>query len=836
MSSSKKKSRAPQPQKQKAVSEPPTNVGIAPVLEEKTGTGTTIAVKRPLFKPSSTILIMAGVLVLALAVRLLPLLYCIKDGRVMFYEFDPYYHMRMIMYSVAHFPSTSIFDSYVDYPNGYFIGWPPLFDLTAAAASLVVGLGHPDQFTVEIVSSAMPVILGLLGIVATFYLVRDAMGEKAALIASLVMAILPATVARTIFGYVDHHVLEILLSVTMYLLFLRSVTRGKAQGLSIKSIKAGKEPVIYAALAGFAIGAAVFAWDGAPIFISLLLLYAFVQYVYDAYRGESSEYLTIAGFTASLVALVIVAPFAATGYHGQHMEISAIYISWFHIIMLASSAVIFLAMGLLSSGLRKKAPWYAFPAIVIVAGGLLTVAAKVALPQMFANLEAGISFLMGSSEVLASISEVRPLFINAGEFSLWTAWIFLTTAVLIAVPGFILYILAVRKRKFASTEIFLILWTIIITAMALMQARFVYLLGINIAIFTGYGAYSALKAAGLDRFVETARGKKDDKKHSRHLHMPWALATVAAIITLLLVPSVYYSYALAAEPMSQTFDWNDAAQWIKQNTPQTSNVYSAGIGTSPEYSVMTWWDYGNYILYEAERPAVANNFQTGISDAANFFIAQNESAADAIMDKRNARYVVVDFRMGPLNAGIPGGIFENMPDLAGDNASSYFMSYRMLDPSVSGTMAFTDGNDKYYSTIYSRMFNDHGCGGRDKLGNITSGLQHYRMIYANSGTDPTIVFEKVPGAIIKGKAVPGANVKLSLNLSIGQSNLTYYSYATADQAGDYQFTVPYKTDDTSSPVKTAPSYTITAGNSMTEVQVSADAVTGGETMSAGGLR
>jgi DNA topoisomerase-1 len=38
-------------------------------------------------------------------------------------------------------------------------------------------------------------------------------------------------------------------------------------------------------------------------------------------------------------------------------------------------------------------------------------------------------------------------------------------------------------------------------------------------------------------------------------------------------------------------------------------------------------------------------------------------------------------------------------------------------------------------------------GGRDHLGNLTNGLQHYRLLYLSNGSDPVLVFEKVKGAI-----------------------------------------------------------------------------------------
>lgn len=41
------------------------------------------------------------------------------------------------------------------------------------------------------------------------------------------------------------------------------------------------------------------------------------------------------------------------------------------------------------------------------------------------------------------------------------------------------------------------------------------------------------------------------------------------------------------------------------------------------------------------------------------------------MDKRNARYVMVDYRMGSPASGVHNGIFENMAYLTGEDPMSY---------------------------------------------------------------------------------------------------------------------------------------------------------------------
>ncbi len=248
---------------------------------------------------------------------------------------------------------------------------------------------------------------------------------------------------------------------------------------------------------------------------------------------------------------------------------------------------------------------------------------------------------------------------------------------------------------------------------------------------------------------------------------------------------------------------------------------------------MSWWDYGNYILYRAERPAVANNFQTGISDAANFFIAQDEAAANAVMDKRNARYVMLDYRLGSPWAGVTYGVFENMPYLAGDDVASYHATYVL--PETYGSQQMVDGSGKYYGSMYSRLYDGDGLGGRDPLGHNAPALQRYRLLYTSGGNDPVKVFEYVKGASITGTASPNAVVKARLNVTLDDGEHTYDASTIAGADGSYTLIVPYPTSATVGPTRTGAAYALSSGASTAEVQVPAAAVDNGEAVAGGKL-
>jgi len=233
---------------------------------------------------------------------------------------------------------------------------------------------------------------------------------------------------------------------------------------------------------------------------------------------------------------------------------------------------------------------------------------------------------------------------------------------------------------------------------------------------------------------------------------------------------------------------------------------------------------GDYHLhrYRAERPARANNFQTGIDAAADFFILGDESRANAIMDKNNLKYVMLDYRMGSPWAGVRYGIFEDMAYLAGDDPMMYH------DNVTSNTTL--PANDNYFNSMYSRLYYCGGCGG-NVSGRDIRPLEHYRLLYVTNGLDPVKVFEYVEGATITGRADPGSTVEIRLNIATIYGQGAYRNDTVASPDGRYSFTVPYHTSSDLF-VKTDAAYQIAGGSVSTSVAVPESAVLDGATIEA----
>jgi dolichyl-diphosphooligosaccharide--protein glycosyltransferase len=246
------------------------------------------------------------------------------------------------------------------------------------------------------------------------------------------------------------------------------------------------------------------------------------------------------------------------------------------------------------------------------------------------------------------------------------------------------------------------------------------------------------------------------------------------ILAVIVIPNISGSYISSQEPPRPSIDWYDSLIWLKENTMDTG-----------QYGIMAMWDYGNWILYISKRPVVANNFQIGAIDAVEFLLSDNETKANAIMDKRKAKYVIVDRRTG-LNRFIQGdkivltGTFFSLVDLVDGNISAYLDDNNL--PS-----------GKYFLTMYARLHVSDGVG-----------LENYRLIYESDEKiydllgEPASnikIFEYVPGAVVIGNGSPNEEILLLGTIFTNQKRKFEYAQKTkADEKGHFEFRVPYSTD------------------------------------------
>ena len=192
-----------------------------------------------------------------------------------------------------------MFDSYVNYPEGAYCIWPPLFDFFIALLALAAGLGHPSLRLVEMLAAFVPPALGALTLLPVFLIARSLAGPATGILAAFMLAIMPGHVRYSVLGRVDHHVAEALLVACAWWFF--SSAFSAQAGASVKRFL----------LAGLFLGALFLTQSASAVYAAPLFLCVVAQCVTCLDADTASEKARHAALAFALAALMIL-PFAAS--------------------------------------------------------------------------------------------------------------------------------------------------------------------------------------------------------------------------------------------------------------------------------------------------------------------------------------------------------------------------------------------------------------------------------------------------------------------------------------------------------------------------------------------
>ncbi|WP_248896440.1 oligosaccharyl transferase, archaeosortase A system-associated [Haloplanus halobius] len=291
---------------------------------------------------------------------------------------------------------------------------------------------------------------------------------------------------------------------------------------------------------------------------------------------------------------------------------------------------------------------------------------------------------------------------------------------------------AVIQTNYDSEKLLFVVWAAFMTSAAFTQVRFHYYLAPIVAIANAYLLGEILTY--LDLRVPSFDALRDLQGYQ----VLAVLAAAMLIITpVLLVPinvrntgnadfdqsSTAWETAQGTGPGAVT-EWNDSLNWMESNTPAPGTFGGAseemeyyGSYDQPSggdydypagaYGVQSWWDYGHWITVRGERIPNANPFQQGATDAANFLLAPNESAAQSALGERDTeaagtRYVMVDWQM--VNPSSKFGAPVVFYDASNVSASDFYN--RVYASDLRGS--FPVRTQRYYESQMVRLYAYHG--------------------------------------------------------------------------------------------------------------------------------
>ncbi len=756
------------------------------------------------------------VFVVALYLRIqLPYANSIQAGSIVISDFDPYYHLRIGELTIQHFPNVLAFDRYIDYPNGFWIGWPPLYDFLASAYAMVAMTLFHVNYQVGV--ATFPAVLGALAILPIYYITKLVFDWKAGIVAAALLTIIPANLLRSMVGNLNHHVAAEVLFPALLFLFLMLALKGKLTFGNIRSLAltgGDKRNLLYAALAGVSVTAILLTWLGGFLFLGIIGAFAIVQYIIYHVKRQSSDNLTIVSLTMLIISLITLLPVSLMSHFGR--TIDTIHLSLFQPLFLVVLIAIFAIFGSLAyymKGMRRAI----YPLTICALVAAASVGFYLLKPDLAVTVFTGYGFFTQSG-VLQTVAEAQPLF--GTNFQLNTVASYFQVLLFVALIGLAVLVYRVFKKQ-DEAALLLLVWSSFAFVITIVQTRFTFLLSANVAILSGFVIVWI-----MDTLVGNAYGTLLDVHDASALPQLFGreikytqLIGVFLVLLILLLPSISVtaSYAKTAQEISP--DWKESLLWMKNNTPSTSN-YNMSSDQQPEYGVLSWWDYGNWIVFFGHRPAVANNFQTGVSDAAQFFTSQNESDTLSIVQNRSAKYVITDYEIADSY-----GKFQAIALLSGKGVDTFYTTQSYLDENGSVKQQ-TVPNDVYYNTTVVRL---HYLDG--------NGYSHYRLIHESPHSIGTLggteikyvkIFEYVNGTKINVRG--NGNATLSLNVTTNQ-NRTFNYTQSAVVNGTHTFIVPYSTNWTSYGMQTGNAYNVTVGNSTKSIAVSENDVISGKELS-----
>jgi oligosaccharyl transferase (archaeosortase A-associated) len=641
---------------------------------------------------------------------------------------DAYWHIRIVDNLAHNFPHLNSLDPYMLYPGGGGTSIAnPFFDYLLAGIIWVIGLGSPTQHTVDMVAPYFPPVLGALTIIPAYFIGKTLFSRWAGVVAAGLVAILPGEfLGRSILGFTDHHVAETLFSATAVMFLIMAVKNAKKEQMTWSDLRhpnkgAVTKPAIYGLLGGMFLGLYLVSWMGALLFVFIMAGFFLVQFCVDHFRKVPTDYLCLVGVAIFLPALMISLAVR------QDRNTTAVLA-----IALIVPMLLFAASRLMSN--RGLKPLY-YPIAVVGLGlaafGVLYAAAPSLVKPMLDHLEI---FRWNKGTTVAEMVPTLYQRLSTGEleFSLRPLWETYRASILFSSVGLCILAYLVIKRGEPEKVLFII-WTVVILLATLAQRRFNYYLVVNVALLTGYLSWGILRFAGLkeataEPVVESdSRGKvRKSKSKSKSLGDSFRLKpsyayvalTAVAIFSVLYFPTIGQSMATARltpdQPRYAPSDaWCDALTYLRYETPEPfgdPDFYYARYDTPFDYSaypeaygVMAWWDYGYWIVRIGYRPP-SQNPGGAIPAVAEFFLAQDESAGQRILDERGARYVILDF-------DFVTGKFYGAVSVTGKSQQDYFDSFVVETTDSQGKTQLQSATfylPAYYQSMSVRLYNFEG--------------------------------------------------------------------------------------------------------------------------------
>jgi len=410
----------------------------------------------------------------------------------------------------------------------------------------------------------MPPVIAALTLIPVYFVGRELKGKWTGILAAGLVAVLPTQfLSRSLLGFADHHILEILLVTAMALFIILGYRRQQLR---------------WYMLAGISLGLYFLTWHAAVFILLVIGTWFVVQFVIDKIRGQLHNSLWQGIALTGGIGLLIFLPFRE--YSSNTLLALASLIGLVALPIMAGLVVHYLG----------RWRWF-WPAL----GGSVAAASLLVLlirPEVYSIAGGMVKHIFPTAEGVKTIAEAKSTPIET---------LFTIYGMCPIFMGYGLY-KAFREHQ---RPLLIAVWCIMMLVAITSQQRWGYYLIVPLALLTAYG------------FIELGR------YFAKRLREGLSLTLCVALLFAPAAASV--KFATSGSLMNP--DWYTALVWMRENTPEpfaSDLYYEIDTGEKPSYGVLSWWDYGHWITQVAHRVPVTNPFQQQVGAASRFFIDGKE--------------------------------------------------------------------------------------------------------------------------------------------------------------------------------------------------------------------
>lgn len=526
----------------------------------------------------------------------------------LFFEFDSYWHARMVSYILQGQPLPTVdpLAYYQTLASATFSNPPVIFWYASAAIYKLFTLNAPYDFELWVFFvKILPALFGALTCVAMYFLGKEIFPGKhahaAGVFAGIFSAIVPSFVYRTMGGFYEDDSLGFLWMVIGFTLLLRATHEPALH----------KKNLLTALLAGISFAAMVLTWSAFNILTPILLAWLLVQflaYLRDHHIEKMKAFSILWGIAFGCMAI------AATAMTQT-----------FWLSQLGSSFGKALFASLLKPILETQQEHWVVIAVMVLFFGLMVALYQLAKRNMLPKI-----FSQHAFTLIVVLLTISPLLIMLFNVSLQTSdvlgqtvgeespgknyfgnkYSMLALFAIIGLPamGFLL----IRRTEKYAPLILALTWLTVAFFMAWGKLKFTFYWGLPLALTGAIVLVLALQWMA-SRSTQTQK-----------------IVVFGAAFMLLCGIAAGTLFVTQNVPNIETSPgWKEATFWAEKNLP-TDAIF------------MNWWDEGHWISFLANRKVIIDNRNAdtqATAKVAQFMLSQTEEEAVTITRQYNSTHL-----------------------------------------------------------------------------------------------------------------------------------------------------------------------------------------------------